>query len=216
MPRKHLIRTCDFPYHVTARSNNKDFFYLHMDTLWDIFMESMTEAEKHFNCQFHAFVLMSNHYHLLVSTPNSNLDLVMNYLQREIARKANKISSRINHFFGGPYKWSLICEESYYWNALKYIFRNPIRAGLCDNVLSYQFSSLNSQPKKFNWRLTDFFNNRNTYISIDLDWLNEPFYNETENNIQAALRRREFQIPCDANGYRPTLDTPLSKKGRPT
>ena len=216
MPRKHLIRTSDVPYHVTARSNNKEFFYLDTITLWDIFMESMSKAKKQFNCNFHAFVLMSNHYHLLVSTPESNLDLVMNYLQREIARIANKKSSRINHFFGGPYKWTMICEEAYYWNALKYIFRNPIRAGLCEDVLSYKYSSLNTQPKEFKWQLSDFFNNPNVQINPDLDWLNEAYLNEIESKIKAGLRRREFQIPCDMNGYRPILDMPLPKKGRPT
>lgn len=216
MPRKHLLRTCEFPYHVTARSNNKEFFYLDQETLWNIFMDSMAEAQSQFSCRFHAFVLMTNHYHLLISTPSSNLDIVMNYLQREVARKANKTSSRINHFFGGPYKWSLIMEESYYWNALKYVFRNPIKAGLCSNVLEYKYSSLNSHPKTFRWDLTDFFFDQNTKIEPDFDWLNEPYLNEVEHSIQAGLRRREFLLPCDINGYRPKLDMPLPKKGRPT
>ncbi|AZZ37679.1 hypothetical protein CIK05_13030 [Bdellovibrio sp. qaytius] len=216
MPRKNLIRTSEVPYHITARSNNKEFFYVDTDTLWEIFLDSMAEAESQFQCKLHAFVLMSNHYHLLISTPSANLDLVMNYLQREIARNANKKSSRINHFFGGPYNWSLISEETYYWNALKYIFRNPIRAGLCTDVLHYKYSSLNSSSKKFSWQLTDFFYNKELLITPDFAWLNEPFLNEHESNIKSALRRREFKIPCDINGYRPTLDMPLPKKGRPT
>ena len=216
MPRKNLIRTSKIPYHVTARSNNKEYFYVDLNTLWEIFIVSMAEAELKFHCKLHAFVLMSNHYHLLISTPNANLDLVMNYLQREIARKANRKSTRINHFFGGPYNWSLISEEAYYWNTLKYIFRNPIRAGLCSNVIEYKYSSLNNSAKKFKWQLTDFFNNKDVIIKPDHEWLNEPFLNEIEANIKAGLRRREFKIPCDVNGYRPTLDTPLPKKGRPT
>lgn len=216
MPRKHLIRTSDSPYHVTGRSNNKDFFYIDSDSLWAIFMECFEQAQLQFECRFHAFVLMSNHYHLIISTPLSNLDAVMNYLQRETSRKVNKKTSRINHFFGGPYKWSLISSESYYWNALKYIFRNPVRAGLSASVSDYPYSSLNFTPQKFKFHLVDFFNNKNIAIDLDRDWLNEPYLKEVETNIQAALRRREFQIPRCSKGYKADLDMPLPKKGRPT
>lgn len=212
MPPKPLIRTNECPYHITARSNNKEFFYLPLDELWEIFMECMEKAQIEYGCHFHAFILMSNHYHLLISTPNSNIDKVMQHIQREIARKANKKTSRINHFFGGAYKWSLVQKENYYWNVLKYIFRNPIRAGICHSVEIYKFSSLNIKPKNFNWNVTDFFNDKNKKISLDLDWLNEPFLQEIEEGLQLALRRKEFKMPRAQNGYLPILDSPLSKK----
>lgn len=212
MARKLLIRTSESPYHITGRSNNKDFFYIDLKMLWEIFMQAMEQAETLFNCDFHAFVLMSNHYHLLVSTPDNNIDKVMEHIQREVAKQANRKSARINHFFGGPYKWSLIYEENYYWNAVKYIFRNPIRAGICTTVADYKYSSLNNSHKKIQWQMVDFFNDKTKPITLDNDWLNEPFFNEIEEAIRLALRRKEFKIPRDDTGYRATLDTPLSKK----
>ncbi|MCM2352988.1 MAG: transposase [Pseudobdellovibrio sp.] len=158
MARKLLIRTSQSPYHITGRSNNKEFFYVDLETLWEIFLQAMESAENLFSCDFHAFVLMSNHYHLLISTPLSNIDKVMEHIQREVAKKANRKSARINHFFGGPYKWSLIYEEPYYWNAVKYIFRNPVRAGLCSDVLEYKYSSLNARgDQKIEWKMATFF-----------------------------------------------------------
>lgn len=195
MARKSLIKTADAPYHITGRSNNKEFFYIKLTELWQIFMECFNQAQEQYNCQFHAFVLMSNHYHLLVSTPQSNIDEVMHYIQREVARKANKQSSRINHFFGGRYKWSVVDNENYYWNVVKYIFRNPVRADLCQRVEKYKFSSLNSNAKDFNWYMTDFFHNQNTTIILDLDWLNEAYLQEAEESIKYALRRSEFALP---------------------
>ena len=212
MARKLLIRTSESPYHITGRSNNKDFFYVDMETLWEIFMLAMAQAKVLFNCDFHAFVLMSNHYHLLISTPENNIDKVMEHIQREVAKKANRKATRINHFFGGPYKWSLIYEENYYWNAIKYIFRNPIRAGLGSTVADYNYSSLNRGHKEIQWKMIDFFNNKTKPIILDTDWLNEPFHNEIEESIRLALRRKEFKISRDNTGYRATLDTPLSKK----
>lgn len=212
MPKKPLIRTADFPYHISSRSNNKEFFYVKLEDLWVIFMECLEQAQLQFNCHFHAFVLMSNHYHLLISTPLSNIDEVMHYIQREVARKANKKASRINHFFGGRYKWSVVKEEAYYWNVLKYIFRNPVKAELCTRVTDYRFSSLNFKPKKFNWLVADFFNNNGHQIKLDLDWLNEPYLKEVENDIRSALRRTEFEIPRNITGYRRILDMPHAKK----
>lgn len=216
MAKKVLTRTPDFPYHITSRSNNKDFFYVELEYLWLVFMECFEQAQHQYNCELHAFVLMSNHYHLLISTPHSNIDAVMQHVQREVARKANKKASRINHFFGGPYKWSIIYEESYYWNALKYIFRNPVRAGLCESVGNYKFSSLNTKAKNFQWSLTDIFSDKSKLITLDDDWLNEPYLNEIESDIRMALRRKEFQIPRNKSGHRSSLDAPHFKKGGTT
>lgn len=212
MARKLLIRTPDSPYHITGRSNNKEFFYLNCEALWDIFMEVMEQAQTQFGCHFHAFVLMSNHYHLLVSTPLSNIDSVMQHIQREVSKRSNRNTSRINHFFGGPYKWSIVYEEVYYWNALKYILRNPVRAKICTTVSEYKYSSLNTNPKKFKWSMIDFFNDKTKCINLDYDWLNEPFLSELEEDIRLALRRKEFKIPRNSEGYRSQLDMPLPKK----
>src|SRR6185436_4461905 len=89
-----------------------------------------------------ALVLMSNHLHMLLLTPKSNLDEIMCYFLREVSRTIGRKSSRTNHIFGGPYKWCLIKQESHLVNAYKYVYRNPIAAGITNNVESYQFSSI--------------------------------------------------------------------------
>lgn len=200
MPRKLLIRTNEFPYHITNRSNNQEFFYLKNDDLWEIFLSCLYQLEIQFQCSVHAFVLMSNHYHLLISTPDCNIGEAMKYLHREVARKANKNTNRINHFFGGRYKWSVVNNENYYWNAVKYIFRNPVRAGICSSVKDYKYSSLNSSPKKFSWKMTDFFHNPQSSIDLDVHWLEESYPSETEESVRYALRRREFKLPRTKKG----------------
>lgn len=213
MARKSLVKTADAPYHITARSNNKEFFYIALAELWKIFMECFNQAQEQYSCKLHAFVLMSNHYHLLISTPHSNIDEVMHYIQREVARRANKLSARVNHFFGGRYKWSVVNTENYYWNAVKYIFRNPVRADLCQRVENYSFSSLNTMAQDFNWSMTDFFHNQNTTITPDLDWLNEAYPQEIEDGIRSALRRSEFTLPRNKSSCKTiTLNEPRFKK----
>jgi putative transposase len=214
MARKHLIRTADAPYHVYNRSNNKEFFYIPLEKLWPICLECLHELQIRYGCEIIGFVLMSNHYHLLIWTPKENLGEAMKYFHREVARRANRLAGRTNHFWGGRYKWSLIGTEYYYWNVTKYVFRNPVKSGICKSVNDYQFSSLN-QPS-FPWQMTDFFNEPNRLIELNDEWLNEPFFNEEEEAIKKALRRREFKLPKDKNRTIVRLPAPHPRKGTVT
>jgi putative transposase len=216
MPRKLLIRTSDFPYHITNRSNNRDFFYIEQSLLWPIFIKSLHQLTLQFKCEIHSFVLMSNHYHLMISTPEANIGEAMKYLHREVARQVNRSTGRMNHFFGARYKWSVISENDYYWNCIKYVFRNPVRAGMCNHVQTYEFSSLNREAQLFSWKLSDFFLDSRKVVEMNVEWLNEPFQSESEELIRKGLRRREFQIPKDSSGRLAALDVPLYKKGTVT
>jgi putative transposase len=216
MPRKLLIRTSEFPYHITNRANNRDYFYIEQSLLWPIFIKCLHQLTLQFKCEIHSFVLMSNHYHLIMSTPNANIGEAMKYLHREVARQVNKSTGRTNHFFGGRYKWSVISKSDYYWNCIKYVFRNPIRAGICDFVQSYKFSSLNSNTQLFSWKMSDYFYDSKKEIEVNLEWLNEPFQKESEVYIRKGLRRREFELPKSSLKKTVELDVPLYKKGTVT
>lgn len=216
MPRKLLIRTPDFPYHITNRSNNKDFFYIDKSLLWDIFMNCLNELINQYGCDMHGFVLMSNHYHLIISTPRENIGDAMKYFHREVARQANKSTGRVNHFFGGRYKWSIVSNEDYYWNGVKYIFRNPVRAGICSDVTDYEFSSLNKNTPLFNWKMIDYFAVDKSLIELNTDWLNEPFSKENEAAVGKALKRREFKVPRGKSGRESFIETARYKKGTVT
>ncbi|MGE3973714.1 MAG: transposase [Bdellovibrionales bacterium] len=145
MPRKKLIYTHEFPYHVSARSNNKEWFYLPKEKVWEIFITELNYISVKYKVLIHAFVLMDNHYHLLLTTyPNCDLGKVLCELQKSVSRKINFYAGRINHVFGGPTKPSLIVTPESYQRVLKYIYRNPVTANLTTHVEHYKYSSLNS------------------------------------------------------------------------
>jgi putative transposase len=79
MPRPHLFRTDSFAYHVTTRSNNKEWFYISSKKCWSIFKETLCATAERYGIYIHSLVLMSNHFHLLLSTPQKNLDISMQY-----------------------------------------------------------------------------------------------------------------------------------------
>ena len=145
MPRKKLIRSNSYPYHVTARSNNKEWFYIPIEDVWNYSNELLTTGKKKFNIHVEAFVLMNNHYHLCVKTPDANIDKFMQFFNQNLGKKISRQADRINRIFGAPYKWNLITTEYYYNNVIRYIYQNPIRAELVDRCEKYPFSDLHTK-----------------------------------------------------------------------
>jgi putative transposase len=201
MARKKVILTDEYPYHITNRSNNRERFYLPLKELWPICINAIKTLKKDYGCRHHAFVLMPNHYHLVLDTPKLNLSDSIQYFQTEVARRANKKTGRINHFFGGRYKWSLITNETYYWNAFKYIARNPVAAGICKNIEDYPYCSINDPSSKELWAPLSEIENR-----VDYKWLNEDFSKEKKEAIKKGLRRSVFKPPSNNNKYATKLD----------
>ena len=155
MPRAKIIRTDSIPYHITSRSNNKEWFYIPIDDVWIYCVKLLEVGKRMFGIQVDAFVLMNNHYHLCVYTPKANFDKFMQFFNRNLGKKISRQAGRINRIFGAPYKWSLIKNENYYFNVVRYIYENPLRAGLVDSCLDYPYSDIMKQG--FSQSLLDWF-----------------------------------------------------------
>jgi len=145
MPRKKLIRSSIYPYHVTSRSNNKEWFYIPIQDVWGHSYKLLNEGANQFNVQIDAFVLMNNHYHLCIHTPDANIDMFMQFFNKNLGKEISKQAGRINRIFGAPYKWSLIKTDSYYQHVIRYIYQNPLRAGLVQYCRDYPYSDLMKQ-----------------------------------------------------------------------
>jgi REP element-mobilizing transposase RayT len=102
-----------------------------MEEVWTVMTEQLHFAHHAFNLRIRSFVLMSNHFHMLVSTPDSNLPQAMAFFMRETSREIIRRAGRINQAWGGPYSGSMLTQNSYFLNAYKYVYRNPVKAGLC-------------------------------------------------------------------------------------
>ncbi len=180
-----------------ARSNNKEWFYLPKKMVWEIFIEELNLIALKYNLMIHAFVLMDNHYHMLVTTHSSfNLGVVMCELQTSVSRKVNRISGRINHVFGGNYKASLITTPEYYYSVYRYIYRNPIEVNASLSADDYLYSSC-SQPEAL--PLSSPISGIAAYIPQEnkLAWLNEDQNPCDVRSIQRGLRKTEFKFIFD-------------------
>ena len=142
MPRRKLIRQNEFPYHVTTRTNNKSWFNIPIFEVWDICKLALIRAQKAKPCILHCFVLMGNHYHMLITTPESNIDEFMFYFNKGLSDLINKHTGVINHKFSNRYSWCIVENESYLHNVYRYIYQNPVRANITKDCFSYPYSSL--------------------------------------------------------------------------
>ncbi len=136
----------EFPgafYHIIVRGNQRQ----------DIFVEDQDRVEylrrvKHYKkeCGFilYAFVLMTNHVHLLIETRNNPISKIMQLINLTYTQYFNKKYGKVGHLFQGRYK-SLLCDrDEYLLSLVRYIHLNPVRAKLVKEPQEYRWSSYNS------------------------------------------------------------------------
>jgi REP element-mobilizing transposase RayT len=194
MPRKPRNLQSDFPYHVTLRALNKVNFPVPPEILWEFVCDHLLFCSFAFKVEIHAFVLMSNHYHMIVRTPECNLDKFLGYFHKELSREICFKSGQINHRFGGRYQATVIDNVSYYGSAYKYVYRNPVTAGICSRVQDYTFSSLSflTWQQKLRFPIFDtYFDSIHSY-DLNLAWLNQTFELNEYRQIKSAMNPRPY------------------------
>lgn len=190
MPRRKLIRQSKFPYHVVTRTNNRAWFQLPMYKVWNIYKESLVYANEKVPVETNATVLMSNHYHLLVTTPDSNIDNFMMHLNLKLSKLISIHTGIINHKFSNRYKWTIIDNQAYLENVYRYIYQNPLRAGIVKNCFSYPYSSYHFTS--FEGTLFNYLPHFDYHASKQS--LEKRFSTETENIIRKGLKKSYFRV----------------------
>ena len=141
MPRKPRICIPDIPQHVIQRGNNRQpCFYAESD--YRYYLDTLREAIERNTCELHAYVLMTNHVHLLI-TPSTEFGLshVMQDLGRKYVRYINHTYKRTGTLWEGRFKSSLVDSNNYLLTCMRYIELNPVRAGMVDHPGEYYWSS---------------------------------------------------------------------------
>lgn len=192
MPRAKRILQADFPYHVTNRTVNKVPFPLPLDELWRLFSKRLHFCSILFGIEIHAFVLMSNHYHMIVRCPENNLSTFMTYFNREMSKEINQFSGKINQNFGNRYYASVVQDPRYYLTVYRYVYRNPVDAGLSNSVENYPYSSFQFVlGKKMEFPIYDYpIIESENYV--DLASLNKDYKADEKRKIRTALRKTYF------------------------
>lgn len=141
MPRKPRLFIANHPLHLVVRGHNRDpIIARRSDARY--FIECLQNATQKYGVAVHAWVLMTNHLHLLV-TPSTEKSLpgVMQSLGRRYARYFNRCYRRSGSLWEGRYKTSLIDTDRYLLLCYRYIELNPMRAGMVRSPGDYPWSS---------------------------------------------------------------------------
>jgi putative transposase len=130
-----------YPHHVIQRGNNRQAIFVSPEnhqTLLDL----MAESAKRFEVDVHAYVLMNNHFHLLL-TPHTEtgLPLMMQAVGRRYVRYFNDLQDRSGTLWEGRYRSTVIEAERFLLACMAYIDLNPVRAGLVAQARDYPWSS---------------------------------------------------------------------------
>jgi REP element-mobilizing transposase RayT len=101
----------------------------------------MGEMSDRFNVDIFAYVLMHNHYHILLRTNNPNLSRAMQWLGGTHTRRFNNRHARSGHLFQGRFKSLIVENDAYLVRLSCYIHRNPLRAGIVKRLIDHKWSS---------------------------------------------------------------------------
>ena len=170
--KRSLIYEDYFPFHVTTRIVSRNDFSLPKNQIWRIFarhLNALTDAKK---IKVHAFVLMSNHYHLIASpSPRFDFNKYIRTMECLVYLDICAQLGCVADDFEKPPLISKISTPTHYRRVLKYVYRNPVASGICKEVQDYKFSTLMGSKIKtvFPYNIDSLINYKKQKI---LPWLN--------------------------------------------
>lgn len=127
-------------YHITSRGNERRPIFRD-DIDREMFLTFLAEAVMRFGWSLTAYVLMTNHFHLTIQTPEPNLSRGMQWLNGVYVNWFNRRYKRSGHLFQGRFDAKLIEKENYFGNVLRYVVLNPVRAKIVSRPEDYRWSS---------------------------------------------------------------------------
>jgi len=141
MPRRPRIHLDGVPLHIVQRGHSRQpCFYAAAD--YQAYLEWLGDSARRTGCHIHAYALMTNHVHLLITPGDAHaISQMMVSLGRRYVPYINAAYQRTGTLWEGRYKASLIQSDAYLLACMRYIELNPVRAGLCSDPAHYRWSS---------------------------------------------------------------------------
>ncbi len=151
----------EFPgawYHVMNRGRRSEVIFSEKED-YSEFLDLLIEISEIWNANIAAYCLMPNHYHVLLQTPEGNISRCMRHLNGLYTQRFNRKHGFDGQLFRGRYKSILICNDSHLLQLVRYIHKNPVKAGMVKEMGGYEWSSYKgylSYSKKWKWLHKDY------------------------------------------------------------
>lgn len=185
-------------YHVVSRGDGRDAIF-RSETDRVSFLETLAQACGKTGWEVHAYCLMTNHFHLVLETPQANLAVGMKWFLGTYTQRFNRRHGQWGHLFGGRYQAQMIDERSpgYLRTACNYVHLNPVRAGMIPAEKPLESYRWSSYPAYRDPRL------RPAWLRVDR------LLGDYGINRDSAAGRREFGRAMEQGRQEPADATPL-------
>lgn len=204
MARHERVKSKSGHYHIMLRGNErKDIFIDEDDKLR--FIETLYERKNNDRFYLHAFCLMDNHVHLLISEGSEDVAKVMKRITVSYVYYFNKKYKRVGHLFQDRFRSEIIEDDSYALTLTRYIHLNPVKAGLTKTAWEYKWSSYSCYLNE-----KHYFNK-----ALDRDLIFEMFSKDKEkakNLYVCFMNKASDDIFIDFNEERQIMDGEEIKK----
>lgn len=178
MPRKERYQEPGY-YHIINRGVERRLIYLEPED-YEFFLDLLLKVSKEYEVTIHAFCLMTNHYHLLLETKQTNLSRAIQFVNDKYAKYFNKKYTRSGHLWQGRYKSYPLFDDAHFWIVTKYIERNPIKANMLEDIALYKYQSF------FQWKYKhNYFELLNNSMIFEMTYDEYADYISTEMDIDA-------------------------------
>ena len=153
MPRRSRLQVAGLPVHIIQRGNNRQACFFSDDD-YLFFLDHLARIAKRFRCALHAYALMTNHFHLLLTSAlPAGPSLLMKFLGQRYVQYVNRAYKRSGSLWEGRFRSSLVQTERYVLGCYRYIELNPVRASMVKHPIEYRWSSYaaNAAGKPVAW-----------------------------------------------------------------
>lgn len=151
------------PLHLIQRGNNRSACF-HADADFEIYLYHLKELSNKFDCAIHAYVLMTNHVHLLLTPERGDgASLLMKHLGQRYVQYFNRKYQRSGTLWEGRFRSSIVQERGYLLRCYHYIERNPVRAGIVRHPQDYQWSSFRANA---GWAVSQLITPHGEYLAL--------------------------------------------------
>ena len=150
MPRRARLSLPGIPWHIIQRGNNRSVCFF-ADEDYRLYLDHLAELAERFECAVHAYVLMTNHVHLLLTPEEADGPaLLMKHLGQRYVQYVNRTYKRSGTLWEGRFRSCLTQTEDYVLACYRYIELNPVRANMVRHPREYKWSSyrVNAEGKE--------------------------------------------------------------------
>ena len=153
MPRRPRISLSGIPHHIIQRGNNRSACF-YSDADYQCYLDWLAAYAAEYHCRIHAYVLMTNHVHLLLTPATAQgVSHLMKRLGQRYVQYINRTYQRSGTLWEGRFRSCLVNEEHYLLGCYRYIELNPVRAGMVAHPAAYRWCSYraNAMGEHIEW-----------------------------------------------------------------